>query len=95
MLVLVVISRIVSGGVGQRESGWARFAQMRLVVAGYHTHSAKYLEHYGVGSAGALALGRSAQAPTPGELNLCTSTADACGAHQRPDFSTALWQRGG
>jgi hypothetical protein len=72
----------------------ARTRQIPL-VASYHTHLPKYLEHYGMGSAGALAVGAAQGRPQPGPvLNLCTSSAMVEELSQRGIQHTALWQRG-
>ncbi|MGM3308837.1 glycosyltransferase family 4 protein [Anabaena sp. WFMT] len=64
------------------------------LVASYHTHLPKYLEHYGLGMLEGLLWELLKGAHNQAELNLCTSTAmvEELSAHgiERVD----LWQRG-
>ncbi len=71
----------------------ARTRQIPL-VASYHTHLPKYLEHYGMGVFEPLLWELLKAAHNQANLNLCTSTAMVEELSQRGIQHTALWQRG-
>jgi glycosyltransferase involved in cell wall biosynthesis len=64
------------------------------LVASYHTHLPKYLEHYGMGMLEPLLWELLKAAHNQAELNLCTSTAMVEELTQKGIQNTALWQRG-
>ncbi len=71
----------------------ARTRQIPL-VASYHTHLPKYLEHYGMGVFEPLLWELLKAAHNQADLNLCTSTAMVEELSLRGIQHTALWQRG-
>lgn len=64
------------------------------LVASYHTHLPKYLEHYGLGSLEGLLWFLLRQAHNRARLNLCTSTAMVNTLTAHGIHHTDLWQRG-
>ncbi|MFZ9269934.1 MAG: glycosyltransferase family 4 protein [Prochlorococcaceae cyanobacterium] len=64
------------------------------LVASYHTHLPKYLEHYGIGLLEPLLWELIRAAHNQARLNLCTSTAMVQELSARGVKRTALWQRG-
>ena len=71
----------------------ARTRQLPL-VASYHTHLPKYLEHYGMGMLEPLLWELLKAAHNQAVLNLCTSTAMVEELAAKGIQHTALWQRG-
>jgi len=64
------------------------------LVASYHTHLPKYLEHYGMGMLEPLLWELLKAAHNQAALNLCTSTAMVEELGAKGIQHTALWQRG-
>ena len=64
------------------------------LVASYHTHLPKYLEHYGMGMLEPLLWELLKAAHNQALLNLCTSTAMVKELSDKGIQNTALWQRG-
>ncbi|MFN6338345.1 MAG: glycosyltransferase family 4 protein, partial [Cyanobacteriota bacterium] len=64
------------------------------LVASYHTHLPKYLEHYGMGMLEPLLWELLKAAHNQALLNLCTSTAMVDELSAKGIQHTALWQRG-
>ncbi len=64
------------------------------LLASYHTHLPKYLEHYGMGMLEPLLWELLKAAHNQAELNLCTSTAMVAELSEKGIQHTALWQRG-
>jgi glycosyltransferase involved in cell wall biosynthesis len=64
------------------------------LVASYHTHLPKYLEHYGLGSLEPLLWFLLRQGHNRARLNLCTSTAMVKTLTEHGIHHTDLWQRG-
>jgi glycosyltransferase involved in cell wall biosynthesis len=64
------------------------------LVASYHTHLPKYLEHYGMGMLEPLLWELLKAAHNQASLNLCTSTAMVEELATKGIQHTALWQRG-
>ena len=64
------------------------------LVASYHTHLPKYLEHYGMGMFEPLLWELLKAAHNQAALNLCTSSAMVEELSQHGIQHTALWQRG-
>ncbi len=64
------------------------------LVASYHTHLPKYLEHYGMGMLEPLLWELLKAAHNQALLNLCTSTAMVEELSSKGIQHTALWQRG-
>jgi glycosyltransferase involved in cell wall biosynthesis len=64
------------------------------LVASYHTHLPKYLEHYGMGMLEPLLWELLKAAHNQALLNLCTSTAMVDELSRKGIQHTALWQRG-
>ena len=64
------------------------------LVASYHTHLPKYLEHYGMGMLEPLLWELLKAAHNQAQLNLCTSTAMVEELRDHGIQHTALWQRG-
>jgi glycosyltransferase involved in cell wall biosynthesis len=64
------------------------------LVASYHTHLPKYLEHYGMGMLEPLLWELLKAAHNQAQLNLCTSTAMVEELREKGIQNTALWQRG-
>jgi glycosyltransferase involved in cell wall biosynthesis len=64
------------------------------LVASYHTHLPKYLEHYGLGVLEPLLWELLKAAHNQADLNLCTSSAMVEELSERGIQHTALWQRG-
>ena len=64
------------------------------LVASYHTHLPKYLEHYGMGMLEPLLWELLKAAHNQARLNLCTSTAMVSELSEKGIQHTALWQRG-
>ncbi len=64
------------------------------LVASYHTHLPKYLEHYGMGMLEPLLWELLKTAHNQAQLNLCTSTAMVSELAAKGIQHTALWQRG-
>lgn len=64
------------------------------LVASYHTHLPKYLEHYGMGMLEPLLWELLKAAHNQASLNLCTSTAMVSELSAKGIQNTALWQRG-
>ncbi len=64
------------------------------LIASYHTHLPKYLEHYGMGMLEPLLWELLKAAHNQAVLNLCTSTAMVNELSEKGIQNTALWQRG-
>jgi glycosyltransferase involved in cell wall biosynthesis len=64
------------------------------LVASYHTHLPKYLEHYGMGMLEPLLWELLKAAHNQASLNLCTSTAMVSELSAKGIQHTDLWQRG-
>ncbi len=64
------------------------------LVASYHTHLPKYLEHYGMGMLEPLLWELLKTAHNQAQLNLCTSSAMVSELAAKGIQHTALWQRG-
>ncbi len=64
------------------------------LVASYHTHLPKYLEHYGMGMLEPLLWELLKAAHNQAVLNLCTSSAMVKELSNKGIQHTALWQRG-
>ncbi len=64
------------------------------LIASYHTHLPKYLEHYGMGMLEPLLWELLKAAHNQAILNLCTSTAMVNELSDKGINQTALWQRG-
>ena len=64
------------------------------LIASYHTHLPKYLEHYGMGMLEPLLWELLKAAHNQALLNLCTSTAMVEELESKGIKRTALWQRG-
>ena len=64
------------------------------LIASYHTHLPKYLEHYGMGMLEPLLWELLKAAHNQALLNLCTSTAMVNELESKGIRRTALWQRG-
>ncbi len=64
------------------------------LIASYHTHLPKYLEHYGMGMLEPLLWELLKAAHNQATLNLCTSTAMVNELSEKGIQKTALWQRG-
>ncbi len=64
------------------------------LIASYHTHLPKYLEHYGMGMLEPLLWELLKAAHNQALLNLCTSTAMVNELSEKGIQNTALWQRG-
>ncbi len=64
------------------------------LIASYHTHLPKYLEHYGMGMLEPLLWELLKAAHNQALLNLCTSTAMVNELEGKGIKRTALWQRG-
>ena len=64
------------------------------LVASYHTHLPKYLEHYGMGMLEPLLWELLKAAHNQAVLNLCTSSAMVKELSEKGIQNTALWQRG-
>ncbi len=64
------------------------------LIASYHTHLPKYLEHYGMGMLEPLLWELLKAAHNQAVLNLCTSTAMVNELTEKGIQHTALWQRG-
>ncbi len=64
------------------------------LVASYHTHLPKYLEHYGMGMLEPLLWELLKAAHNQAVLNLCTSTAMVAELSEKGIQNTDLWQRG-
>jgi len=64
------------------------------LIASYHTHLPKYLEHYGMGMLEPLLWELLKAAHNQALLNLCTSSAMVNELEDKGIQRTALWQRG-
>ena len=73
---------------------WLAKTRNLPLVASYHTHLPKYLEHYGMGMLEPLLWELLKAAHNQAELNLCTSTAMVDELAAKGIEHTALWQRG-
>jgi len=73
---------------------WLAKSRGLPLVASYHTHLPKYLEHYGMGMLEPLLWELLKAAHNQARLNLCTSTAMVEELAARGIQHTALWQRG-
>ena len=73
---------------------WLAKSRGLPLVASYHTHLPKYLEHYGMGMLEPLLWELLKAAHNQAQLNLCTSTAMVEELVARGIQHTALWQRG-
>ena len=73
---------------------WLARSRGLPLVASYHTHLPKYLEHYGMGMLEPLLWELLKAAHNQAQLNLCTSTAMVEELAARGIQHTALWQRG-
>jgi glycosyltransferase involved in cell wall biosynthesis len=72
---------------------YAKWHQVPL-VASYHTHLPKYLEHYGLGMLEGLLWELLKGAHNQAQLNLCTSSAMVAELRQHGIDRVDLWQRG-
>ena len=73
---------------------WLAKTRNLPLVASYHTHLPKYLEHYGMGMLEPLLWELLKAAHNQARLNLCTSTAMVDELSEKGIQHTALWQRG-
>jgi glycosyltransferase involved in cell wall biosynthesis len=73
---------------------WLAKTRNLPLVASYHTHLPKYLEHYGMGMLEPLLWELLKAAHNQAQLNLCTSTAMVDELSDKGIQHTALWQRG-
>ncbi len=73
---------------------WLARSRGLPLVASYHTHLPKYLEHYGMGMLEPLLWELLKAAHNQAQLNLCTSSAMVEELAARGIQHTALWQRG-
>ena len=73
---------------------WLAKTQAIPLVASYHTHLPKYLEHYGMGMLEPLLWELLKAAHNQANLNLCTSTAMVQELSERGIHNIDLWQRG-
>ncbi|MDM7937016.1 MAG: glycosyltransferase family 1 protein [Cyanobium sp. CZS 48M] len=73
---------------------WMARSRQIPLVASYHTHLPKYLEHYGMGVLEPLLWELLKAAHNQAMLNLCTSSVMVEELAQRGIQHTALWQRG-
>ena len=73
---------------------WLAKTRNLPLVASYHTHLPKYLEHYGMGMLEPLLWELLKAAHNQARLNLCTSTAMVQELSEKGIQNTALWQRG-
>ena len=73
---------------------WLAKTRELPLVASYHTHLPKYLEHYGMGMLEPLLWELLKAAHNQAQLNLCTSTAMVAELRSHGIQHTALWQRG-
>jgi len=73
---------------------WLAKTRELPLVASYHTHLPKYLEHYGMGMLEPLLWELLKAAHNQAQLNLCTSSAMVEELRERGIQHTALWQRG-
>ncbi len=73
---------------------WLAKTRNLPLVASYHTHLPKYLEHYGMGMLEPLLWELLKAAHNQALLNLCTSTAMVGELSEKGIQHTALWQRG-
>jgi len=73
---------------------WLARTRNLPLVASYHTHLPKYLEHYGMGMLEPLLWELLKAAHNQAALNLCTSTAMVDELAAKGIQHTALWQRG-
>jgi glycosyltransferase involved in cell wall biosynthesis len=73
---------------------WLAKSRNLPLVASYHTHLPKYLEHYGMGMLEPLLWELLKAAHNQASLNLCTSTAMVAELAAKGIQHTALWQRG-
>ena len=73
---------------------WLAKTRQLPLVASYHTHLPKYLEHYGMGLLEPVLWELLKAAHNQAELNLCTSTAMVEELSLKGIQHTALWQRG-
>ncbi|MFM8525109.1 MAG: glycosyltransferase family 4 protein [Cyanobacteriota bacterium] len=73
---------------------WLAKSKQIPLVASYHTHLPKYLEHYGMGMLEPLLWELLKAAHNQARLNLCTSTAMVQELSEKGIQHTALWQRG-
>eukprot|EP00457_Paulinella_chromatophora_P000849 gb/GEZN01000849.1/.p2 GENE.gb/GEZN01000849.1/~~gb/GEZN01000849.1/.p2 ORF type:complete len:356 (+),score=0.44 gb/GEZN01000849.1/:417-1484(+) len=73
---------------------WLAKTKNLPLVASYHTHLPKYLEHYGIGMLEPLLWELLKAAHNQAVLNLCTSTAMVEELSNKGIQHTALWQRG-
>ncbi len=64
------------------------------LIASYHTHLPKYLEHYGMGMLEPLLWELLKAAHNQASLNLCTSSAMVQELSEKGIQNTDLWQRG-
>ncbi len=73
---------------------WLAKTKAIPLVASYHTHLPKYLEHYGMGMLEPLLWELLKAAHNQASLNLCTSTAMVQELSERGIHNIDLWQRG-
>jgi glycosyltransferase involved in cell wall biosynthesis len=73
---------------------WLAKSRGLPLVASYHTHLPKYLEHYGMGMLEPLLWELLKAAHNQAQLNLCTSSAMVEELSEKGIQNTALWQRG-
>ena len=73
---------------------WLARSKGLPLVASYHTHLPKYLEHYGLGMLEPVLWELLKAAHNQAQLNLCTSTAMVDELSDKGIQHTALWQRG-
>ena len=73
---------------------WLAKSKSIPLIASYHTHLPKYLEHYGMGMLEPLLWELLKAAHNQALLNLCTSTAMVQELSDKGIQNTDLWQRG-
>ncbi|APB33473.1 group 1 glycosyl transferase [Gloeomargarita lithophora Alchichica-D10] len=88
--VVHVVNPAVLGVGGVLFSKWYKLP----LVASYHTHLPRYLQHYGLGALEGLLWALLRAGHNQAQLNLCTSTAMIQELHSNGIERLALWQRG-
>jgi glycosyltransferase involved in cell wall biosynthesis len=88
--VVHVVNPAVLGVGGLLFSKWYRLP----LVASYHTHLPRYLQHYGLGALEGVLWALLRAGHNQAQLNLCTSTAMLQELRANGIERLALWQRG-
>ncbi|MEN9217963.1 MAG: glycosyltransferase family 1 protein [Gloeomargarita sp. DG_2_bins_126] len=88
--VVHVVNPAVLGVGGLLLSKWHRWP----LVASYHTHLPRYLQHYGLGALEGLLWALLRAGHNQARLNLCTSTAMIQELQSNGIERLALWQKG-